>query len=746
MFEVKSSWKKWQLLIENGRQVWAYQPSSTKIEDHLDNIGHFSDKDVSQFAKDFSFNRNENPNSTDKVFRNTTLNKNYKPFIGKIPQAENPQYQPCIDGLIKGIQHYSSLQSDDGHWAGDYGGPLFLLPGLIITAYITDTPLPAPHQELIKLYFLNHQREDGGWGLHIEGDSTIFGTVMQYVSLRLLGVSADQPALVKARTWIKTHGGAVGIPSWGKFYLSLLNLYDWQGFNSVFPEMWLFPKSLPFHPSRYWCHSRMVYLPMAYCYGHRINSPVNELILALREEIYNENYESIQWEKQRDVVGETDRYYQSSLVLKVMNFITNNYEKIKPKFLRDKSLNYILDYLNAEDEQTNYINIGPVNKVMNSLCIFHAYGKDSTQFKKHVERWFDYLWVAEDGMKMSGYNGSQLWDTAFMSRAMLESPIGHLFPETLQKSYQFIEATQMQVETPKQQQFFRHQSVGGWPFSTIEHGWPISDCTAEGLSATLALHHSQLIKPIIDETRQQQAIELILSYQNKEGGWATYENSRAPKWLEALNPSEIFADIMVDYSWTECTSACIQSLIEFQEVYPNYKPQQLKLAIKRGLSFILKKQKDDGSWYGGWAVCFTYATWFGVEALSQAKGKGYYDDKLLDKGINHACQFLVSKQQVDGGWGESFESCSKQVYTQSKQSQVVNTSWALLSLMAANFEDKTVIEKGINLLLERQTRTGDWLQENISGVFNYNCMITYTAYRNIFPIWALSRFYKKQLL
>lgn len=28
-------------------------------------------------------------------------------------------------------------------------------------------------------------------------------------------------------------------------------------------------------------------------------------------------------------------------------------------------------------------------------------------------RLFDYLWVAEDGMKMQGYNGSQLWDTSF---------------------------------------------------------------------------------------------------------------------------------------------------------------------------------------------------------------------------------------------------------------------------------------------------------------------------------------------
>ncbi|XP_034695780.1 lupeol synthase-like [Vitis riparia] len=29
--------------------------------------------------------------------------------------------------------------------------------------------------------------EDGGWGLHIEGPSTMFGTVLNYVTLRLLG-------------------------------------------------------------------------------------------------------------------------------------------------------------------------------------------------------------------------------------------------------------------------------------------------------------------------------------------------------------------------------------------------------------------------------------------------------------------------------------------------------------------------------------------------------------------------------
>ena len=42
-------------------------------------------------------------------------------------------------------------------------------------------------------------------------------------------------------------------------------------------------------------------------------------------------------------------------------------------------------------------------------------GKDASyeNFQRHLQRVDDYLWVAEDGMKMQGYNGSQNWDTSF---------------------------------------------------------------------------------------------------------------------------------------------------------------------------------------------------------------------------------------------------------------------------------------------------------------------------------------------
>ena len=41
-------------------------------------------------------------------------------------------------------------------------------------------------------------------------------------------------------------------------------------------------------------------------------------------------------------------------------------------------------------------------------------------------------------------------------------------------------------------------------------------------------------------------------------------------------------------------------------------------ALQLGRDYVLSIQRPDGSWYGSWGVCFTYGTWFGVEALAAA--------------------------------------------------------------------------------------------------------------------------------
>ncbi len=174
----------------------------------------------------------------------------------------------------------------------------------------------------------------------------------------------------------------------------------------------------------------------------------------------------------------------------------------------------------------------------------------------------------------------------------------------------------------------------------------------------------------------------------------------------------------------ECTSACIQSLSAFRKQYPKHRAQEIESSICRAAKYIESIQRPDGSWcvissthhwvpcwilcikfhvenlcnpnlpwylflllmsiytdlvmgfptsvllltfkgwavshgwnrYGSWGVCFTYGTWFGIEGLLAA-GRSYE----TSASIRSACDFLLSKQQASGGWGESYLSCQDKV-------------------------------------------------------------------------------------
>ena len=203
-------------------------------------------------------------------------------------------------------------------------------------------------------------------------------------------------------------------------------------------------------------------------------------------------------------------------------------------------------------------------------------------------------------------------------------------------------------------------SKGGWPFSTSAHGWPISDCTAEGLKSVLALRNLQCVMkkgtPISDE-RLCDAVDVILALQNADGGFATYENNRGYGWYEWLNPSEVFGDIMIDYSYVECSMASNGALARFREAFPHHRRREVDRALARGNAFLKSIQRADGSWYGSWGCCFTYAGWFGIEGLVDSG-----EDPSTSEPVQRACAFLLKHQRANGGWGEDFTSCFDKAY------------------------------------------------------------------------------------
>lgn len=63
--------------------------------------------------------------------------------------------------------------------------------------------------------------------------------------------------------------------------------------------------------------------------------------------------------------------------------------------------------------------------------------------------------------------------------------------------------------------------------------------------------------------------------------------------------------------------------------------------------------------------------------------------------VKNAVAFLLRHQLANGGWGESYVSCRDYVYSADERSgqggsNVVQTAWALLGLIAGGCEDKGV--------------------------------------------------------
>lgn len=646
---------------------------------------------------------------------------------------------PLAQSIEKGLDRLYSMQRPAGCWEAEVVWCPMLSAQYVMVGYIMKKPLDAARKEAILRYFELWQREDGSFGLHAESHGYLFVTTLVYVAMRMMGLELDDPMVGRAKEYIDQQGGVLKIPSWGKAWLALVNLYEWEGVQPIVPELWLLPDDHFAHPRRFYCHTRLIYLPIGVLYGLRYRAPMTELLHQLRAELYPRPYASISFSRARGKLAKNDMFAWPSIPVKAGYYLSRLVDRLSPEVTRSRAIAHCSDHIRYHLQTSRFASISPVNGLLNCLALYaqDPQDPDAELAFEGADYW---IWRDEpEGIRFNGAR-SQSWDSAFAVQAIAAATSGPEAPslpkELRQAAARYFREHQMREELPahERSQYYRDPLLGGFCFSDRHHRWPVSDCTGEALAAMELLLRAG---ESFEEERFIDAAHFVLSRQNKDGGWGSYERNRGNLLLEQLNPSELFGNCMVEHSYVECTASCIRGLVHARKalpLLPDTLREGIAEAIRKGVRFLRKSQRRDGSWAGFWGVNFTYGTMFGIQGL-------------IDAGLptNSPCilkarRWLLNHQLPDGGWGERWESCVQERYLPSERSQVIMTAWALMGLMAAGERRNEVLEPGIALLQRRQLPSGDWPKEGVGGVFFNTAMHHYMMYKNYFPLWALGMY------
>jgi hypothetical protein len=362
-----------------------------------------------------------------------------------------------------GSDRLMALQDAAGRWEGEVVWCAVITAQVVLAYAIMGRVIGLERRRLILRHFARTRRPDGGWGLHPASHSYLFVTILVYVASRLLGEAADSPLLADAAAWLKRHKEGLGaLPSWGRFWLSLLGLYDRERLTVCPPEFFLLPAWMPVAAERLYCHTRMIYLGMAYLSGVGLQIDLGPVGAALRRELAAFTAPGPQ---PRHAIAASDVYVPPGRGLRLTYDVMATLGPVWGRLpgagaLRRRAVARCLQRIRAEQAASNFQALSPVSGVLNTLALW-AHDPAAPEVEASIAGLEAWCWQdATEGARYAGAR-STTWDTAFAVQALAESAADHV--AAIRSGCAALVALQI-VAAPARLDDTRQDPVGGWCF------------------------------------------------------------------------------------------------------------------------------------------------------------------------------------------------------------------------------------------------------------------------------------------
>jgi len=208
-------------------------------------------------------------------------------------QTQNRVKVKQVAQAIAASQEYLlSIQNPAGYWWAELESNVTITAEVVLLHKIWGTDKARPLHK-VAAYLRQEQREHGGWELFYGDGGELSTSVEAYMALRLLGVPASDPALVRARQFILQRGGISKTRIFTKLHLALIGCYNWRGIPSLPPWIMLLPEAFPvnIYEMSSWARSSTVPL-LIVCDRKPIFLADQGINL---DELYVEGVERVQW-------------------------------------------------------------------------------------------------------------------------------------------------------------------------------------------------------------------------------------------------------------------------------------------------------------------------------------------------------------------------------------------------------------------------------------------------------------------